>query len=198
MKENVFYDDKILLDRSLKEKKLDQKAKVIWLTGLSGSGKSTLAHLLEKKLFAENFATALLDGDNIRSGLNQNLTFSAEDRIENIRRIAEVAKLMHENGIITIASFISPLQKMRALAKDIIGQENFIEVFVDTPLEVCEERDVKGLYAKARSGKISNFTGISAPYEAPENADITIETKDKNTEDCLTFLFNQIEPQIRR
>lgn len=198
MEDNIFYDSNILLDRNLKEKMLNQKAKVIWMTGLSGSGKSTLAHVLEKKLHAENFATALLDGDNIRSGLNKNLSFSAEDRMENIRRIAEVAKLLNENGIITIASFISPLKKMRALAREIIGDENFIEVFIDTPLEVCEKRDVKGLYAKARAGEIPNFTGISAPYEAPENPGIAVQTENKNTEQCMQELLNHIEPLITR
>lgn len=198
MEDNIFYDSNILLDRNLKEKMLNQKAKVIWMTGLSGSGKSTLAHVLEKKLHAENFATALLDGDNIRSGLNKNLSFSAEDRMENIRRIAEVAKLLNENGIITIASFISPLKKMRALAREIIGDENFIEVFIDTPLEVCEKRDVKGLYAKARAGEIPNFTGVSAPYEAPENPSIAVQTENKNTEQCMQELLNHIEPLITR
>lgn len=198
MEENVFYDDSILLDRSLKEEMLKQNAKVIWMTGLSGSGKSTLAHALEKSLYQKKYATALLDGDNIRSGLNKNLSFAPEDRMENIRRIAEVAKLMHQNGIITIASFISPLSKMRQMAKEIIGTNNFLEVYINTPLEVCESRDVKGLYAKARSGEIPNFTGISAPYEAPENPDIEILTENKSTVVCLEEILEQLQSKISK
>lgn len=194
--ENIFYDESILLERKLKEELLGQKAKVIWMTGLSGSGKSTLANALEKHLFASKFKTALLDGDNIRTGINRNLSFSSDDRMENIRRIAEVAKLLTDNGIITIASFISPLEKMRNLAKQIIHADIFLEVFIDTSLEECEKRDVKGLYAKARAGEIPNFTGISAPYENPSNPALRISTEGKTTADCLKELVTFIEPKI--
>lgn len=196
--ENIFEDDSILLGRKPKEALMNQRAKVIWMTGLSGSGKSTLAHHLEEKLHEAGYKTALLDGDNIRSGLNKNLSFSSEDRMENIRRIAEVAALFQNNGVITIASFISPLEEMRNMAKEIIGQEHFIEIFVSTPLEICEERDVKGLYAKARAGEIKDFTGISAPFEEPKNPDCTLSTEKDSVEKCLEMLFNSIVPKIKR
>ena len=148
----------------------------VWFTGLSGSGKSTVAGMLEKKLFDLNFKTYLLDGDNVRGGLNSNLSFSIEDRKENIRRVAEVARLFLDSGIVVLASFVSPLEEYRKLVKEIVGQENYVEVFVDTPLEECEKRDVKGLYEKARKGMIKDFTGISSPYEKPTNPDISIDT----------------------
>lgn len=162
------------INRASREKLNSHKGKVIWFTGLSGSGKSTIANALEVELFKQGKHTYLLDGDNIRQGLNKDLGFTDADRIENIRRIAEVAKLMMDAGLIVITAFISPFAREREMAKELIGEENFIEVFVDTPIQVCEERDVKGLYAKARQGKLPNFSGISSPYEAPENPTITI------------------------
>jgi bifunctional enzyme CysN/CysC len=149
--------------------------KVIWFTGLSGSGKSTLANALEVELHKQGKRTYILDGDNIRQGLNKDLGFTDPDRVENIRRISEVAKLMMDGGLIVMTAFISPFQRERDMAKQLIGEEHFIEVFVDTPIEVCEERDPKGLYQKAREGKLPNFSGISSPYERPEEADFVID-----------------------
>ncbi len=168
-KENNIYPvfDKIL-KRSDKEKLLKQRSKVIWMTGLSGSGKTTIAKYLDEALYNKGYVAQILDGDNIRSGINSNLTFSEEDRKENIRRIAEVSKLFMNCGIIIINSFISPTEEIRKMALDIIGQENFFEVFVNAPLEVCEKRDTKDLYAKARRGEIKNFTGIDSPFEFPQ------------------------------
>lgn len=163
-----------------RESLLGQKALTIWLTGLSAAGKSTLAFALEKVLFAEGCACYVLDGDNIRHGLNKNLGFSNEDRTENIRRIAEVARLMNDAGIIVITAFISPFVVDREMARQIIGQDCFREVFVNTALDVCESRDPKGLYGKARAGQVSEFTGISSPYEAPKEPDLVIDT------DCIT------------
>ena len=152
-----------------RKKRLNQAPKLIWFTGLSGSGKSTLANAVESHLFEDGYHTYLLDGDNIRTGLNKDLGFSDADRIENIRRIAEVSKLMMEAGLVVISAFISPFRKERQLISDLVGEENFLEIFVDCPLTVCESRDVKGLYAKARKGLIKNFTGIDSPYEIPLN-----------------------------
>ncbi len=193
---NIFPVFHKILKREAKEKKLNQRAKVIWFTGLSGSGKTTLAKHLEEELFARNFFIQVLDGDNIRSGINNNLSFSDTDRMENIRRIAEVSKLFLESGIITINGFISPTNQIRQLAIDIIGKDNFIEVFVNAPLEVCEKRDVKGLYAKARRGEIKMFTGISAPFESPQDPDIEICTDRMNIEDSVQKLLEFIIPKI--
>lgn len=161
------YPEVLKITKALRIEKLNQKPSLIWFTGLSGSGKSTLANAVESNLFEHNFHTFLLDGDNIRTGLNSDLGFSDKDRSENIRRISEVCNLMMEAGLIVLASFISPFQKDRAIIAQLVGEENFIEVFVDCPLEICESRDVKGLYAKARKGIIKNFTGIDSPYEKP-------------------------------
>lgn len=169
---------------------------VLWFTGLSGSGKSTIANQLEKKLFDGGVRTYSLDGDNIRSGLNKGLSFTEEDRTENNRRIAEVAKLFMDAGIVTITAFISPLSEDRKKAKEIIGADNFIEIFVNTPLEICEERDVKGLYKKARQGEIANFTGISSPYEAPSNPDIEIKTESENIEDSVERIFKTLKAKL--
>lgn len=181
-----------MLSRSDKEKLLGQKGIMLWFTGLSGSGKSTVAIALERELQKRGLLCRILDGDNIRSGINKGLGFTAEDRRENIRRIAEVAKLFVDTGIITIAAFISPSNDLRRMASDIIGAEDFKEVYISTPLEVCEARDVKGLYAKARRGEIKNFTGISAPFEAPEHPALSIDTSKVSLEDSvkqiLTFL----------
>ena len=181
-----------MLSRSDKEALLGQKGVMLWFTGLSGSGKSTIAIALERELQRRGLLCRILDGDNIRSGINKGLGFTAEDRRENIRRIAEVAKLFVDTGIITIAAFISPSNDLRRMARDIIGAEDFKEVYISTPLEVCEQRDVKGLYAKARRGEIKNFTGISAPFEAPEHPALSIDTSKVSLEDSvkqiLTFL----------
>lgn len=170
-----------------------QKPKTIWFTGLSGSGKSTLANEIEKRLFLTGKHTMRLDGDNIRLGLNKNLDFSETDRIENIRRIAEVAKLMNDAGLITITSFISPFERDRMMAKEIIGEDKFIEVYVSTPLEECERRDIKGLYKKAREGKVTAFTGISSPYEVPENYHISVDTSNITIEEAADEVMKQLE-----
>lgn len=174
-----------MLSRSDKEELLGQKGVMLWFTGLSGSGKSTVAIALERELQKRGLLCRILDGDNIRSGINKGLGFTAEDRRENIRRIAEVAKLFVDTGIITIAAFISPSNELRRMASDIIGAEDFKEVYISTPLEVCEARDVKGLYAKARRGEIKNFTGISAPFEAPEHPALSIDTSKMSLEDSV-------------
>ena len=174
-----------MLSRSDKEKLLGQKGVMLWFTGLSGSGKSTVAIALERELQKRGLLCRILDGDNIRSGINKGLGFTAEDRRENIRRIAEVAKLFVDTGIITITAFISPSNDLRRMASDIIGAEDFKEVYISTPLEVCEARDVKGLYAKARRGEIKNFTGISAPFEAPEHPALSIDTSKVSLEDSV-------------
>ena len=170
---------------------------VIWFTGLSGSGKSTVANQLEKSLFKNGIRTFSLDGDNIRSGLNKGLTFSLEDRKENNRRIAEVAKLFMEAGMVTITAFISPLREDREEARNIIGENNFIEIFVNTPLGVCEERDVKGLYKKARVGEIKNFTGISSPYEAPVDPAIEIRTEEETVEDAVKRIIITLKEKLK-
>lgn len=181
------------ITRELRAEQLNQTPKTIWLTGLSGAGKSTLINELEKRLFMEGKHTMLLDGDNVRMGLNRNLGFKEQDRIENIRRVAEVAKLMNDAGLIVLTSFISPFKADRRRAKDIIGADNFIEIYISTPIEECEKRDVKGLYEKARKGEIPNFSGISSPYEVPENPDITIDTTGKSVEECIDYIMTQLE-----
>jgi len=186
-----------LLNRKDKEKLLNQRGIVVWLTGLSGSGKTTIANHLERRLNSEGVITKLLDGDNIRTGVGNNLGFSTEDRTENIRRIAEVAKLFMNTGIVTICSFISPTKEIRAKARSIIGPTDFQEVFINTPLEICEKRDVKGLYQKARAGEITNFTGIGAPYENPDNDYIEIVTHNKTIDDSVTSLYQHIIEKIK-
>lgn len=170
------------------------KGKVIWFTGLSGSGKSTLANALEQKLHSERLRTYILDGDNIRHGLNSDLGFSDADRVENIRRIAEVAKLMMDAGIVVITAFISPFQRDRVMARDLIGIENFYEVYVSTSLEVCETRDVKGLYKKARAGKIAHMTGIDSSYEVPPTPDFIADCGYKQLNSILTELLEALNP----
>jgi len=192
---NIFTFHKRLIQQSEKEKLLGQEAICIWLTGLSGSGKSTIAQLLERKLHNSRKLTMLLDGDNVRDGLNSNLGFSEEDRKENIRRIAEVNKLFNSSGVITINAFVSPTNEIRKMARDIIGS-GFLEVFVDTPLELCEERDVKGLYEKARKGEIKDFTGVSAPFESPEKPNLTLKTADISPERSTEILFDYIKEKI--
>jgi len=161
-----------------------QKPCIIWFTGLSASGKTTIADLLEKKLFEKNKKTYLLDGDNIRHGLSADLSFSDEDRFENIRRVSEVSKLMVDAGLIVISAFISPFQAERKMVREIFEKEEFVEVFVDTPIEICEKRDTKGLYKKAKEGLVKNFTGISSKYEIPKNPEIILKAGEKNPEDC--------------
>lgn len=175
---------------------LKQHAKLIWFTGLSGSGKSTLAVQLEAQLFAQGFKTYLLDGDNIRTGLNRDLTFTEEGRVENIRRIGEVSKLFLDAGVIVLSAFISPFQADREQVRKIVGAENYIEVFVNAPIEVCEQRDVKGLYKKARAGEVKNFTGIDSPYETPVTPDITINTHENSVDESLVRLLTLVKPKI--
>ncbi|MFZ2968184.1 MAG: adenylyl-sulfate kinase [Sulfuricurvum sp.] len=179
-----------------KEERANQKSQspcIVWLTGLSGSGKSTIANALEERLFAMGKHTYLLDGDNIRHGLNHDLGFSDCDRVENIRRIGEVAKLFVDAGMIVISAFISPFQSDRDRVRALVAEGEFREVFIDTPLEVCEQRDPKGLYRKARTGEISHFTGISSPYEAPNNPDIHILTQQQNIEESINQIINFLE-----
>ncbi len=184
-----------MMSRDDKEQLLKQRGMMLWFTGLSGSGKSTVAIALERELHSRGLLCRILDGDNIRSGINNNLGFSAEDRVENIRRIAEVGRLFVDTGIITIAAFISPNNQLREMAAEIIGKDDCVEVFVSTPLEECEKRDVKGLYAKARRGEIKNFTGISAPFEAPEHPDITLDTSKLPVEESVKILLDYVLPK---
>ena len=197
MSENIHPIFDQLLPRQDREQRLGQRSKVLWLTGLSGSGKSTIARHLEQQLFAEGFFPQVLDGDNIRSGINNNLSFSTEDRRENIRRIAEIAKLYLHSGIICINSFISPTRAIRAMARQIIGAEDFIEIYINAPLAVCEARDVKGLYKKARKGEIKGFTGIDAPYEAPEAPAIEIKTDELSVAEASEQILTFVRPLIR-
>ncbi len=196
MTENIHPIFDRLLQRTDREKRLNQRSKVLWLTGLSGSGKSTIAQALERRMYNEGFFAQVLDGDNIRSGINNNLGFSIEDRQENIRRIAEIAKLYLQSGVITLNSFISPTKEIRNFARSIIGEADFIEIYINAPLEVCEARDVKGLYQKARSGAIKGFTGIDSPYEAPENPAIEIKTNETTVEEAVDKIFKYIQPII--
>ena len=190
--DNIFWQ-KTDISREIRAESLGQKPKTIWFTGLSGSGKSTLANAVEKILHIQGKHTMLLDGDNIRMGLNSNLGFEEQDRIENIRRIAEVSKLMNDAGLIVLTSFISPYRADRERARKIIGNDDFIEIYVSTPLEVCEQRDTKGLYKKARSDAIPNFTGISSPYEPPINPEIVIDTSKSSLDDSVEFIINELK-----
>lgn len=196
-RENIFtiFDD--ILKREDKEKLLNQKAKVIWMTGLSGSGKTTIATGVEKCLHNRGILNQLLDGDNIRVGISNNLTFSTKDRLENIRRIAEINKLFLNCGIVTLNCFISPTEEIRQIAKNIIGAENFIEIFINASVQTCEERDVKGLYRKARLGEIKNFTGVSAPFENPKNPHLEINTSKLSVEDSIQRVIDYILPIIK-
>lgn len=187
-----------MLTRSDKENLLGQHGLMIWFTGLSGSGKSTIAIALERELQKRHLLCRILDGDNIRSGINNNLGFSAEDRTENIRRIAEVGKLFVDTGIITIAAFISPNNDLREMAADIIGKDDFVEIYVSTPIEECERRDVKGLYAKARKGEIKYFTGVSAPFEAPLHPALSLDTSKLSIEESVGRLLELILPKVTK
>lgn len=177
-------------------KLLRQKPVVLWFTGLSGSGKSTLADALELRLMEDGIKTYLLDGDNIRMGLNKNLDFSDEGRQENIRRIGEVAKLFVDAGIVVLTAFVSPFKSDRKLVRELLQPDEFTEIFIDTPLNICEERDVKGLYKKARAGEIKDFTGISSPYEPPDNAEIIIRTEGRSIGNCVDEIYQKVKPLI--
>ena len=196
MAENIYPIFEKMLQRKDREALLKQKGIMIWFTGLSGSGKSTLAIALEGELYKQGILCRILDGDNIRSGINNNLGFSEADRTENIRRIAEVSKLFVDCGIVTIAAFISPTHAIRRMASEIIGEDDFLEVYVSTPIEECERRDVKGLYAKARRGEIKEFTGISSPFEAPEHPFISIDTSRQSLADSVKILLEAVSPKI--
>ncbi|MFN8296634.1 MAG: adenylyl-sulfate kinase [Chitinophagales bacterium] len=187
-----------LLQRNDKEDLLQQKAVCIWMTGLSGSGKSTIAQGLERKLHQNGILTAILDGDNIRTGINNNLGFTEEDRTENIRRIAEINKLFLQNGIVTINSFVSPTKDIRDLAKQIIGEEDFYEVYINASFDECAKRDVKGLYKKALNGEIKNFTGLDAPFEAPKDAALEIKTAEQSIEESIETIYNFFIKKIKQ
>lgn len=173
---NHIHPSTFKISKELRSGRLNQAPKLVWFTGLSGSGKSTLANAVETRLFDNGFLTYLLDGDDVRIGLNRDLGFSDEDRVENIRRIAEVSKLMLDAGLLVFCAFISPFRSDRQMIADLVGKENFIEVFVDCPIEICEQRDVKGLYKRARAGELKYFTGIDSPYEAPMHPDVHIRS----------------------
>jgi adenylylsulfate kinase len=193
---NIFPVHHEILSRDEKEALLKQRSKVIWLTGLSGAGKTTLAKHLEKELFSRGYLTQVLDGDNVRTGINYNLGFSDQDRFENIRRIAEVSKLFVNCGVITINCFISPTEEIRDMARKIIGKDDFIEVYVNAPLHVCEERDMKGLYSRARRGEIKDFTGISSPFEIPQHIDLEIRTDLLSIEESIKQMLEMVLPRI--
>ncbi|MFN2261522.1 MAG: adenylyl-sulfate kinase [Psychroflexus sp.] len=196
MSENIVIHD-YDISRKHRNERNEHPSFVLWFTGLSGSGKSTIANKVEQALFEKQLQTYTLDGDNIRSGINKGLGFTKADRQENLRRIAEVAKLFVDAGMITIAAFVSPLESDRQQVKDIIGDKDFIEIFVDTSFEECERRDVKGLYKKARAGEIKNFTGIDAPYEAPEHPQIKIETEHTSVDEAVKQVVKYIEENFR-
>ncbi len=194
--ENIHPIFNTILSGKDKENLLGQRGLVIWMVGLSGSGKSTLARSLEKELHNSGILTTLLDGDNLRTGINNNLGFTENDRTENIRRAAEVSKLFVQNGIVTICSLISPTEEIRKMAKEILGSHYF-EVFIECPLEICEQRDVKGLYAKARKGLIPNFTGIDSPFEPPKNANLVVNTAAGSESESLKLLIETILPLVK-
>ena len=195
--ENIFPVFDKIISKEKKEKLLNQKGKVVWLTGLSGSGKTTIALQLEKELYKLGFLVQILDGDNIRAGINNNLSFSESDRTENIRRIAEVSKLFLNCGVITINCFVSPTIKMRQIAKKIIGKENYYEIFINADLETCEKRDVKGLYKKARNGEIKNFTGIDSQYEKPNNPNLEVNTSQLSIDQSIEIILKNVLPQLK-
>ena len=196
-KENIFpiFDD--ILQRKDKESLLNQKSKAIWMTGLSGSGKTTIAKGVERHLHSQKILNQLLDGDNIRVGISNNLSFSPKDRTENIRRIAEVSKLFLNCGIVTLNCFVSPTIEMRKMAKNIIGADDFIEIYINASIATCEKRDVKGLYRKARLGEIRNLTGISSPFEAPVNPALIINTSELSIEESVKKVLDYIMPKIK-
>ena len=195
---HIYPSESVKLSRDVKEKQLNQHSKIIWMTGLSGAGKTTLSYALESALHGMGYFIQTLDGDNVRTGINKNLGFSDADRYENVRRIAEVSKLFLNCGIITIASFISPTAEIREMARTIIGEEDFIEFFINAPLEVCESRDVKGLYEKARRGEIKEFTGINAPYEIPAHPSLEIRTDLLSIEESVKKMIDFLLPLIKK
>jgi adenylylsulfate kinase len=194
---NLVYNHELPIGRTEKEQLLKQHSRVIWMTGLSGSGKTTIGVALERELFARGFFVQLLDGDLVRKGINSNLSFSVQDRVENIRRIAEISRLFLQSGIITINCFISPTHEIREMARDIIGKDDFIEFFINAPLEVCEKRDSKGLYAKARRGEIREFTGIDSPFEIPGNPSLELNTVELTVEETVDKALQYILPKIK-
>ncbi len=198
MAENIYPIYDRMMTRHDKESLLGQRGIMIWFTGLSGSGKSTVAMGVERELHAQGILCRILDGDNVRAGINNNLGFSAEDRIENIRRIAEIGKLFVQTGVVTLACFVSPTNDIRQMAREIVGEEDFLEVYISTPIEECERRDVKGLYARARKGEVKNFTGISAPFEAPVSADIDIDTSKIPLEESVRTLTELIIKRVKQ
>jgi len=193
---NHIYPIKTKVSQTQREDLLNQRPVLIWFTGLSGSGKSTLAVQLEAQLHTLGFKTYLLDGDNIRKGINNDLGFSLADRTENIRRIAEVSKLMLDAGLIIISAFISPFHADREMVKEIVGEDRFTEIFINCPLEICEKRDTKGLYKKARQGFIRDFTGIDSPYEVPENPDLIVHTHKESVDESLSKIINHVESKL--
>lgn len=197
MENNIHPIFDTILQQSQQEALLKQKGVVIWMVGLSGSGKSTLARAIENELFQRGYLTKLLDGDNLRTGVNNNLGFSEADRLENIRRAAEVSKLFMESGVITICSLISPTEEIRQMAKQIIGEEGYKEVFIHCPFDVCAARDVKGLYKKALNGEIKNFTGLDSPFDNPTNPFVEIRTDLQSLEDSKDELLNAILPIVQ-
>lgn len=198
MTDNIYPIYDRIMTRQDKEALLKQRGMMVWFTGLSGSGKSTIALAVERELHQRGILCRILDGDNIRCGINAGLGFSAEDRKENIRRIAEVGKLFVETGIVTLAAFVSPTNEYRQMARDIIGSEDFIEIYVSTPLEVCERRDVKGLYARARRGEVKDFTGISAPFEIPEHPAMSVDTSRQPLEESVKQVINMIANKLKQ
>ena len=198
MAENIYPIYDRMMTRQDKESLLGQRGIMIWFTGLSGSGKSTVAMGVERELHAQGILCRILDGDNVRAGINNNLGFSAEDRIENIRRIAEIGKLFVQTGVVTLACFVSPTNDIRQMARKIVGEEDFLEVYISTPIEECERRDVKGLYARARKGEVKNFTGISAPFEAPVSPDISIDTSKIPLEESVRTLTELIIKRVKQ
>ncbi len=185
------------IDKEARNKSYQHPSCIVWFTGMSGSGKSTLANLLEQKLFAKGYHTYILDGDNVRAGLCKDLSFSAEDRKENIRRIGEVAKLMVDAGVIVLTAFISPFREDRDMVRNLMKENEFFEIFVNCPLEVCEQRDVKGLYKKARAGEIKNFTGIDSPFEEPVHPEVTVHSHEEPLEESVQHILDIISAQLQ-
>lgn len=194
--ENIYPIFERVQSRTDKERQLQQRSVVLWFTGLSGSGKSTLALALEQRLSAEGFLCHILDGDNVRAGINRDLGFSDAERRENIRRIAEVCRMFVDAGIITLASFLSPSEELRTMARGIIGKDDFVEIYLSTPIEECERRDVKGLYRKARCGVITDFTGVDSPFEPPHAPQLIINTEERDVEECVDDVMQYIRPRI--